>query len=256
MRYSRAPEFYVKRVESMNKRFKRDAEMRCFRVKAGHIDGHPHKFTTDRELYQYNFFFSPALRDFFGKRISIADALLQIPRGKNQALRICEDGPGKGYALNELIRDIGEKVKVDATALTMVPEKELLSSAEYLPIKIVIGDAETFVPKKPIHSIISFFGSVHFSQTDSRFYKVTKDHLLKFAHSLTKGGLMLTAMYDEKIESQFSEMKKIEKRFKEIEASFLKRGFKAKFYLIPHGEGYVSGAKSWPNLVFLIRREK
>ena len=85
--------------------------------------------------------------------------------------------------------------------------------------EVVLGPAENFIPEKPFDAIISLFGSIHYTLSSLR-----KEHLLKFAYSLKKGGLMLIGF--EPLEEPFSTAMR-----KGIERSFAKRGFEAEFFL-------------------------
>ena len=144
---------------------------------------------------------------------------------KRRPLRILEDGAGKGIAAAELKSELAKKgIKSEVIGLSLTKEAELLERESRGEIdRVVVGKAELFVPKKPFDLILSVTGSTTHTLPSAR-----KDHLLKFAHSLSRGGVMLVCFQLDlrkfKDHGDF-----LQEDMQGVVRAFDKRGFDAKF---------------------------
>ncbi len=191
------------------------------------------KYRDDHGFRHYNKVFRFALNN------EILDELKKIPRGKKRPLVIVEDGAGEGVFLAKLKSELRKAgIPCETTALELTNNFELLKKFVRKEIdKLPVGPAENFVPEKPVDAIISLHGSIHFTLKDLR-----KDHLLKFAHSLRKGGIMLVGF-----SGQAGILNRKQKT--ELERAFQKRGFQAKFHVYP--KLFPLGA---PDAILILRR--
>lgn len=145
------------------------------------------QWTHDRSYNIYNAAFGPFLADF-GLRNDILDSLLLIRRGKKTPLRIFEEGPGEGVAVSKLKQMLSSRrirartTVVDMNYKDVLGERKLIGGID----DVVRKKAEFFYPKEKQHAIISLFGPTHYTISDLR-----KDHVLKLAHSLKPGGVMM-----------------------------------------------------------------
>ncbi|MBI5553251.1 MAG: hypothetical protein HY917_00755 [Candidatus Diapherotrites archaeon] len=214
-----------------------------------------------RDYVSYNHFFRKPLRIFFGSQSgsswwqhvrgkgfvasTILEVLSMIPCSPKKPLEILEDGPGKGRFIQTLRRKLIENrvpVKTTAVAIHHIPELERLKESGELDALVVpksaslgLPGAEFFVPDRPLDAIFSMFGSIHYTLPELR-----KDHLLKYAHALKPGGIMFAGF------DTFTDVKK--EPFPDIERSFAKQGFKAKFFNLHFG------GRVFPDTILLVQR--
>lgn len=190
-------------------------------------------WTYDRGYHKnYNPFFSQGLKEFFKKSapLSIHNALTivaqETKRGtKKNPLQILEDGAGQGVALTELNKELTKLgIKTQNTVLTLQTNPKLESLKKQGVIsEIIPGRAEFYLPKKPVDVIISVAGSI-----SHVIPKLTKEHLLKFAYSLRKGGILIASFDPITLYSKRNYSKKESEKFLQgIITSFQKRGFHA-----------------------------
>ncbi len=177
---------------------------------------------TRRGIGLYNETLS-SLKSFFKNNSihGIEDIASSIPRGKNSVLRVLDDGAGDGRFLEELKQKmLSKNIPTNTVALSLTKNPKLLEQKRQKTVdEVFVGLAEKWVPEKPFDLIVSFFGSINYAIPG-----LQKDHLLKFAHSLKKGGVMIARLdLPEPIQR---------KAIAGIEKSFEKRGFKARFYYI------------------------
>ncbi len=201
----------------------------------------------------YNPFFRQGLGEFFKKSstLSIHEAIKLIAeetkRGTtNNPLRILEDGAGQGIALSQLeteLNRLGIKTKNSTITLNSNPQLEALKKRGILS-EINLGRAEFYIPKKPVDVIISVAGSI-----SHIIPRLQKDHLLKFAYSLRRGGILLASIAPQNFYSKKDYSKKeAEKFMKGIVKSFQKRGFQAQI---------ISNQQKIPNMpthMIIVRR--
>ncbi|MBU2476507.1 hypothetical protein KKG83_03480 [Candidatus Micrarchaeota archaeon] len=161
----------------------------------------------------------------------LLDAIKKIPRRKNRRLRIIEDGAGSGIfsaELKEKLNEAGIPNEITALSLTLTPQLKEKHKTGKID-RIVLGPAEFYVLKQEAGVIISISSSPQYT-----LYELKKNLLLKFANSLTKGGIFISAF---SLGRQIIETRKINgkeitlnERLKGIERTMKKRGFEAKFY--------------------------
>ncbi|MEW6295312.1 MAG: hypothetical protein AB1467_03370 [Candidatus Diapherotrites archaeon] len=221
---ARGPAYYVERVKN-----KINLQREKFDANVKYLQRKNITWVKDRSYFDYNSFFYQALGT------TIVEALAKMQRKKGKPLIILEDGSGTGRALEELkLRLLEKKVPNKTIALSLFPDDALMARKAGGKIdEVIIGPAEHYVPKKPVDAIISTRGSIAYTAPFIR-----KDHLLKFAYSLKKGGIMMVnfevpkELKPTKKESFSIQFKKIDfqSTLKGIERAFEKRGFKAKFY--------------------------
>lgn len=154
----------------------------------------------DRTYHRhYNPFFSQVLSGFFnaGNEMSIAEAFAIVAKEngsgtKKHPFTIIDDGAGKGLALAELKEEMKKYgVETKTIALTLAPNEHLESARKSGKINQVIsGPAEFFLPKKSVDAIISLAGSIQHT-----IPVLTKDHFLKFAYSLKRGGVLMMSFH-------------------------------------------------------------
>ena len=229
-----------------------EAEARNRHHRNGRFVGWP-----DNRKYNkhYNAFFGEGLGKFFGKTgpMTIGEAFASVPRQKNRPFVLVEDGAGKGFGLSGAVRDLEKRgVPVHSVALAYNPHPTLLKRTAIGRIKEVsAGTAEAWVPRQKIDGLISVFGSIHYTMPQAR-----KDHLLKFATSLNKGGIMLVG-FDEIYLHQPG--LKDNERFKaNLVASFAKRGFRAEVHPLDRRNlPRINGEdKAIPHNVLIVQRIK
>ena len=179
----------------------------------------------------------------------ILNALLKVRRRKNRLLVVIEDGAGEGLFLSSLKKSLnGKGVPSELIALSLLNHPSLVAKRKRGEIdRIVVGPAELYLPKKPADLIVSMYGSIQYAHD-----LLKKEHVLKFANSLRKGGIMLIGfsspflerarerldrgigdVSEESMPHWLRREKAIELGFqdlKKIEKAFAKRGFEAKAY--------------------------
>ncbi|MBU2099905.1 hypothetical protein KKG83_05875 [Candidatus Micrarchaeota archaeon] len=184
-----------------------------------------------RQFSKNYFFYDKCFKIGFGR--SLLDVLKKLPKSKRQPLRIMEDGAGNGNCLasiKERLAKLGISTETTALSLTALPELAEKKQTGTID-NVLVGLAEGFVPKKPVDVIISLNGSIHTTMPH-----IKKDHLLKFAHSLKKGGIMLIRFAEPKgLSREPNENRRISvlNEARGIERAFDKRGFEAKFHYVP-----------------------
>lgn len=224
----------------------------------------------NRSLSEINFDIRWHLAEFFNfkeKPVLLEDLLQEIFRIKKRPLRVFDSGAGKANLLLDLKRVLSNRrVDIRTTALDLsdlpleyqkdiirrlqdseLTEKERLDLEQKFDKSkldlIINARAETFVPKLPQDFVIDFYGG--FTYTQPRF---RKDLLMKYAESLTKGGIVL--VHFEFVENKFVSKNILDPNiggrpvigeltdFVALEKAFEKRGFKAKFFYEQFGQGY------------------
>lgn len=207
----RSPEHYVRIIKSRLKRKPLVAEELRRAIAEGRRKDVELGWGVHRRFSDYDALFSQAT----GK--PLVNALAEIPRKNNRPLVVLDDGAG--HAGNFLIR---LKHKLNAKgipsktiAVSLEPSFSLKEARKMNEIDLLRRvPAEFFVPKEPVDAIFSLYGSVHWTLNSLR-----KTHLLKYAFSLRKGGIMLVG---------FSPLHETSpKFFSGIEKAFAKKGFKA-----------------------------
>lgn len=223
-------------------------------------------WTFDRDYHNnYNPFFSVGLGAFFKKSspLDIHQALKivasEIGSGtKNCPFRILEDGSGHGVALEELntvLKKYGMNTIVTATSLKTNPQLEHLKKEGKIN-SIVTGNAEFFVPTKPVDAIISVAGSLQHN-----IPMITKNHLLKYAYSLKRGGILLMSFHPGWLYAKGLYSRKQPVKFMNgVLNSLKKKGFEAVIYPNPSEYNAASGrvgstfAPDMPSHMLILRR--
>jgi hypothetical protein len=242
---AKGPAVHAKRVKEKIEANKSKFEENIARLKGM---GNIWRLSNADSYENYNHFFGPLLG------MSISEALAKIPRKKGKPLLIIEDGPLTGSFLAELKTELKKlRIPCKTIALSLKPLAELKAKKrERLIDEIIEGPAEFFVSKNLADLIISRYGSIEYTLTELK-----KEHLLKFAFSLKKNGIMLVG-FDLSTAFSFNPKTKkpldmffILKKMKGIERAFEKRGFQAKFsYAVKPGlPRFVQG-------VLFLRRKK
>jgi hypothetical protein len=145
--------------------------------------------------------------------------------GRKRTLRVMDDGAGEGHFLNALSEKLGEAgIRCHTTALSLMIRPKLLEFFRQGKIdEVRPGFAETFVPTKPYDLIVSIYGSPHYTTMTHEIpdpktgTQLQKNHLLKMAHSLKKGGLLIVGI------DRLMDMRPRARAH--LEAAFKKRGF-------------------------------
>ncbi len=197
------------------------------------------------------------LNDFFHEvgGISLLGEATRLAHMRKRPVRILEDGPGFGYFIQDwiaLLRKAGVKTNVSVLSLSEYPSLNGLKK-EGIIQELNMGPAEKYVPKQEQDIIVSVFGSVSYALRD-----VQKDHLLKLAHSLSRGGVMLAGLgikpHESPGSSQWSFLqhpfaRKVspEEQLYAIERAFAKRGLVAKFFTFENSD-------NMPNHLLVVRR--
>jgi len=110
----------------------------------------------------------------------------ELPKRKEESLRVFEDGMGKGIALMELVsnlRSIG--IECEGSGTTLEYNKTFQSGN----IKIIGKPTEKYLLDKKQHLIISKMGGLSYS-----LQPLKKDTFLKLLYSLEKGGVLLASL--------------------------------------------------------------
>ncbi|MDO8627674.1 MAG: class I SAM-dependent methyltransferase [Candidatus Diapherotrites archaeon] len=284
MRPSRAPRFYAERIRT---KLKKPEVFEKLEHRHLQLLNEAKGWNTGRDFHAcYNPFFSIGLRKI-GLGKNLIDILSRIPRQKKQPLKILEDGPGEGIFLTELKEQLGIKgIISQTTALAMhhmieLQQLKILGELD----KIIKKSTEEFIPEEQYHAIFSVYGGISYTLQELR-----KDIILKFAHSLVKGGVLMIG-FDfytsggtnagisrglsenpqlrrarSKKEREIYEKDKgifaplifqenlltIEKEMEGIEKAFAKQGFKAKF--VPLSDENQEHLSSMPNYMLIIQR--
>ena len=238
----KGPAFHVARVRDLIKKdpeaWKRHITILNIKEFASRRSA-PMRWIDNRNYqYYYNPFFGYGLAQFFGARhsLDIARTLAKIPRGKNRKLAVLEDGAGKGlslYVLKKKLAALGVESKTTALVLQQSPGKELETRVKERKVdKVIYGPAEFYSPKGKFDAIISLNGSFNYAPDSLK-----KEHLLKFAKCLRKGGIMMVGFTPE-INSSNKTVDVFERRKKisQIIKAFEKRGFKAAHYDCQHNK--------------------
>ncbi len=175
--------------------------------------------------------------------IQLVGEIEKIARLRGQ-VNMLEDGPGKGLFLDQLLTRMKLKhIPYSVDIISLDP----FHSVEHSIHRKHIGLAEEFVPDRQYDLIFSNAASINYAH-----YKWQREHLLSFAHSLRKNGLMVVGFYLSKTKSpaavNFTLLKntpdrEIQRRAKYkdwegpwnhemngIARSFQKQGFNAQFY--------------------------
>ncbi len=196
------------------------SELKKNRKKDSDSNSPGNSWLNNRSFDDYNAVFNHGLNEM-GLGNNIADALRKIQKKNNRRLLVLEDGPGRGnflVSLKELLTRI--RVPSKTTGLSLGINFELIKRKNKgLIDELEIKPGEFFVPKKQADVIISNFGSVEYVVNS-----IKKDHILKLAFSLRKGGIMLAGFNFVNTNNLGSIA------MKEIETAFIKRGFNAKFF--------------------------
>jgi len=252
MRKAKGPAYHVKRLERIAEkdvpRWREHLERAAGQERMAR-EKQPFCWIDDRTYKKhYSPFFREALGKFFlGKgRLEILDALAMVPMGKGRPLVVLEDGPGKGHFLVAAGKGLAEK-RIPNRTLGLAFEKSPMLAARERKGRIrqiITGPAELFVPNKPVDAIVSFYGSITYALPEMR-----KEHLLKFAQSLRKGGIMM-AGFDLNALKGINLLKYGPESFlRGVERAFAKRGFRAKIY--PKPETF---AENSPSHILIVQR--
>ncbi len=228
----------------------------------------------DRGFTEYNDLFCP----YVGR---LEKLLERMAKGKKRPLRILDDGAGKGVFLVQIKQMLKRSgVSTETIAITLDAEKELVRAKQRGEVdEIAEGLAHKSLPSKPVDAIFSYFGSFFYGP-----HSLAKENLLKYAYSLAPGGIAclslevdyasfgsseklrkyhaslglgdhekLSAEEKKRVGSLLYKWKKSEmERYKgQIEKSFEKRGFKAKFHRVPDEK-----KGDFPRDILIIRRPK
>ena len=193
-------------------------------------------WVTGRGYDHYNNLFSR----FLGR--SIIDELVAMAGKKKKVLRILDSGAGDGFFLGELKHRLREEkgIETKTTALVLKANPVLQKRKEAGNIDALIKlPGEKYIPDEKQDVIFNFFGTMEYGIPEFK-----KRVLLKEAYSLNKGGL---ACFGFDIPSSGKEASE---SFKEnVERSFEKRGFSAKF----HSSTFLK-ALGYPKDVLIVRR--
>ncbi len=258
MRKSRAPEYHRNRIRRALARSR-------LGMGAGYVQ---RAITENRGLKTYGNIFR------IGAGCGLVDALEGMRRKK---LTIIEDGAGRnGRFLVEVKKALLERgIKSRTIAVSLRKRKGIEKNLKKgLVDEAAYGPAEEYVPKKPVDAIFSVFGSVQYVQN-----LVKKDHLLKYAHSLRKGGIMMLGFYvaeagthrQDGFELRRGLSKSTEGRkgtfgeellarlkdgdmkddFEGVKKAFEKRGFEARFEPVPFNT-----IRFYPNWVLVLKKLK
>lgn len=140
-------------------------------------------WVTWRHLDQYLAGFEP-----FISKINLLEFLKNKSTTQKRPVRILDDGAGEGNALRDLKHAANSiNIPTHTTALSFKTKTDLETAKRYGWLdEIVEGHSEFFIPKKGYDLIFSIKGSTTYTLPQLR-----KEHWLKLAHCLNKGGLML-----------------------------------------------------------------
>ncbi len=249
MRISKGPRHYVKKIKGIASKNQALANrIERYKTKAGKIAIKRRGYTDYNKLFKIGF------------NKSIIETLVGM--GKKR-LSIIDDGAGVGNFLAEIKSQLLNKGIISkTTALTLTPNENLEKRKINGVIdNVVVGPAEYYVPKKPVDAIFSLFGSITYTDPSVR-----KEHVLKFAHSLKKGGIMMVGFHFVKSFDRLSSESilwglsknpnpsrrmKIETETRGIEKAFRKQGFEAKFTRLNP-----ISSEQLPNYILIVRRIK
>ena len=244
------------RLQEKATKYKRKLQRRKGKLTKIYEEG---DWTDSRTYGDYNEFFSVGLEQLgFGN--GMVDAFRRIAP-KNRPLRILEDGAGAGIDLEGIKEELSKAgIKSITTAISLhdyplLMERQRLGKID----RVAFGNAELFMPEKSQDCIISMMGTLNYTISELR-----KDTLLKFAHSLTRGGLMMVGFHfttkpygTYNIPRGLSEHPKagrklpIKDEMTGIEKAFAKRGFHAKFIHFEYREG-----TNFPEWMLIVKRLK
>ncbi|MCX6803040.1 MAG: hypothetical protein NTY48_00545 [Candidatus Diapherotrites archaeon] len=231
--------YYVERVKKLHEKH---AEKKRILARSLKWAQENDKFEMDRTFFDYNQIFTTGLSAFFGsEHATLLSVVSEMSKRKKKPLNIIEDGAGNGAFLREFQKKLastGSAPRITALTLAETPGLSELKRTGVIK-ELYTGDAELFVPKQPADLIVSLAGSINY-----HISQVGKDHLLKYAHSLGKNGLMLISMdllphFDPNAAHRTVGLSRNPKSNRKmsigtelagIEKAFEKRGFKAKFF--------------------------
>lgn len=185
-------------------------------------------YRVNRTYAQYNTFFSQGLSAFFKRPTTVMSALEYAAKNrpnKNRPFTILEDGAGMGIALAEITQTLRAKgIPTHSIALTLSDSHTLREAQKQGKIsEIKEQEAEDFVPRRAVNAIISYAGSITHVLNE-----VKKDHLLKMAYCLDRGGIMIASFHRSSIPAKGKLLAQDPKKYLEgIAQAFRKRGFRA-----------------------------
>jgi hypothetical protein len=190
----------------------------------------------------YNHAFGKFLADFTGgKNRDIASFLTEMRESPEETIRILDEGGGSGRfgaALKKILTSKG--VKSEITILDLRKSRELLRHKKRKKIdRIIFGPAELYLPKKPYHTIFSLYGGTSYAP-----YYVRKSTLLKYCHSLKKGGVFFLGLR--------GPLDGISNNLDSIEKELRAGGFKQMLYQIEPE----ANVRDFPRAVLIIQRKK
>ena len=231
---SKAPTYYVRRAMAE----KSNPKESSYHLEVDRADRYSIRSRSlNRAFFEIDELYASFLREFFSKE-NIVEVLRSLHKNKKRPVRILDDGAGWDGAfvagLKQKLKEAG--LKSHTIALNLNNSDELRSHVANGRINEVhIGDAGRYVPDKPVDAIFSTVGSLNYFTS-----KASKNHLLKFAHCLRKGGILVAMVFGEKLKSITPGY------LHGIEIAFGKQGFRAKIYR-PNKE-------SEPILILMIQR--
>ncbi len=205
----------------------------------------------------YNQSIGNALQLFFGHKTPLTlENVAKALAPKTRPLRVLDDGAGFGLALARLKEKLQKQgIQTHTTAVVLRPHKKLSELHAKRRIDHVhAGLSEFFDPKKPQDLILSIRGSMLTTLPEFR-----KDLLLKYCHSLAKGGVLVMEFPVQQKPEEFdvleteqdpsreletistrlsarsnaASLKPMKEEMHAIEKSFSKRGFNARFIEVP-----------------------
>jgi len=148
----------------------------------------PVRWVDCRSYEEHNAIFAPALRAFGLPGNELFDVFGRL-RPARRPLRIFEEGAG-AYAsfATDLKSRLQEKsIDTEITILNAHRSKFIDNLKEgKRPDRVIVKRGEFYYPRKKQDVIVSVYGPLHYTISPLR-----KDHLLKLAHSLNKGGLLM-----------------------------------------------------------------
>lgn len=233
------PQAAVAQVTELRKKLRKDSAFRDDYIqslkflRASEASGN---WNNTRGYALYNELF----REGLGREL--IDELVAKSKNKRRSLKILDDGAGLGYFLEEIKRKLREKGIACKTTAVSLSEIGGLSSRKRLGQinEVHKGFSEWFLPKEKQDVIFSVFGGFDYS-----LRALQRNILLKYAHSLNKGGIICIGFA---MHFSITDVDTFKSRVKE---TFRKRGFEAEFY---HRERVPK--EQLPSYVLIIRRIK
>jgi hypothetical protein len=211
------------------------------------------KHWENRDYKAYNILFMPIFKK------EIHEVLKDIYDKNRRPLHVVVDGGGREGIFPSALKTKLNQLNVPSniTVISLKAAKELKDAKTRGEFDVLReGEAEFFVPEQKIDVVISLFDSIHYTMDELR-----KSHILKYAYSLNKGGIMMvgfgfqdhrSVLPRKRLPAEPVPEEELIAERKGIKRAFKKKGFEAEFYdnVFP----VMRGVPTMPRFVLVVKR--